>query len=437
MRTGGAVRGSESTNERGLAALTGLRREELREILQCVAPIRSRSGELRYRWRDVAPFLGREQLWHARKKVLATRVLAHGSRYWLAGYPRLLAQWHPVKNVGLRPDEISHGSGRKVWWKCDRAPDHEWRAVVANRTRRRGTGCPFCRGKRASVGNNLADFAPEVAALWHPTRNGRLTPRDVTGRSNRIVWWKCPAARDHEWRAHIANRVQWRGCPFCSGQRLSVTNSLATRVPAIAKQWHPTRNRPLTPRDVIAGSRRRVWWKCPKAPDHVWQTSVADRTSRRTGCPMCLGKRRSHTNSFAALFPALASQWHPSRNGHLQPTDVARASSTAVWWKCPKAADHEWRAAPNTRAKSPGCPFCVGRRASRSESLATCFPKIAREWHPTRNGEVAPRDVRAISQQPAWWRCKRGHVWRSLICQRTQRGTGCPRCRRLGHARQP
>src|SRR4051794_26529965 len=56
----------------------------------------------------------------------ADRMRATGSKYWLSGYPKLIAQWHPTKNGGFYPDEISYGSGRRVWWKCAKGPDHEW-----------------------------------------------------------------------------------------------------------------------------------------------------------------------------------------------------------------------------------------------------------------------------------------------------------------------
>jgi hypothetical protein len=70
----------------------------------------------------------------------AMRQLA--SAYGVSGWPELVAEWHPKRNAGLEPSEVSYGSGRKVWWKCPRGPDHEWRASPNNRTAGR-TGCPF------------------------------------------------------------------------------------------------------------------------------------------------------------------------------------------------------------------------------------------------------------------------------------------------------
>jgi len=48
-------------------------------------------------------------------------------------------------------------------------------------------------------GESLADLFPAVAAQWHPTKNGDLTPWDVTKGSNKKRWWQCSVADDHQW----------------------------------------------------------------------------------------------------------------------------------------------------------------------------------------------------------------------------------------------
>ena len=72
-----------------------------------------------------------------------------------------------------------------------------------------------------------------------------------------------------------------------------MTNSLATVHPEIAAELHPTRNQGLTADRLVAGSTKRVWWKCAKVPEHEWgPTSIESRTNKhpgkkRTGCPTC------------------------------------------------------------------------------------------------------------------------------------------------------
>ncbi|MEI2361842.1 zinc-ribbon domain-containing protein [Priestia megaterium] len=91
-------------------------------------------------------------------------------------YPYLSAQWHSEKNKELTPEDVTVMSNRKVWWICSEG--HEWEAAVSGRTR--GTGCPYCSGRKVTPSNSLEVLYSNLAAEWHPTKNGDLTPNDVT-----------------------------------------------------------------------------------------------------------------------------------------------------------------------------------------------------------------------------------------------------------------
>lgn len=59
--------------------------------------------------------------------------------------------------------------------------------------------------------------------------------------------------------------------------------------------------------------------------------------------------------------------------------------------------------------------------------LAVRYPKLAKEWHPTKNGELSPYDVTYGSQKKVWWTCTKGHEWEARIFSRSK-GSGCPDC---------
>ena len=65
------------------------------------------------------------------------------SRYnLLTNYPDVAKQWHPKRNGVMKPGEFTPGTNMKVWWLCNKNPDHEWEASISNRTK--GRGCPQC-----------------------------------------------------------------------------------------------------------------------------------------------------------------------------------------------------------------------------------------------------------------------------------------------------
>jgi uncharacterized protein YchJ len=184
--------------------------------------------------------------------------------------------------------------------------------------------------------------------------------------------------------------------------------SLAIERPDLVAEWHPSKNLPLTAKDVTAGSSTRVWWKCRRGPDHVWEAVVITRTLKGTGCPFCANRRAGLMSSLAVLVPKVAREWHPTKNGALRPKDVVPGSRKQAWWRC--HVGHEWQASMIQRTqKGYGCPYCSGHRVTPERSLAAVAPAVARTWHPTKNGVLKPTDMASGSDKKAWWLCKRGH----------------------------
>ena len=120
---------------------------------------------------------------------------------------------------------------------------------------------------------------------WDYSKNGNLTPKDVTAYSKKKVWWLC--AKGHEYEQAIDKRTaRNQSCPYCSGHKAwKGFNDFKTKFPEIAKEWHPTKNGNLKPSDVTYGSGKRVWWKCPVG--HEYQAVVRDRGIGKTNCPIC------------------------------------------------------------------------------------------------------------------------------------------------------
>ncbi len=206
--------------------------------------------------------------------------------------PDIAAEWNWEKNGDLRSEEVTVGSGKKVWWKCKEG--HEWEARVDSRTCN-DCGCPYCAGKLPIPGEtDLATMRPEVAAEWNWEKNGELRPEDFAVCSNKKVWWKCKEG--HEWEATVKNRTRKdSGCPYCVGKLPIVGETdLATLRPDIAAEWNWEKNGELRPENVTVGSHRKVWWRCNEG--HEWEATVKNRTRKDSGCPYCVGKKQAVRN---------------------------------------------------------------------------------------------------------------------------------------------
>jgi hypothetical protein len=123
--------------------------------------------------------------------------------------------------------------------------------------------------------------------------------------------------------------------------------------PELARQWHPTKNGSLGPKDVTPGSRREVWWLCGKG--HWWLARVCDRT-RGMQCTFCRDQKRQGDRLMAVEKPELIKEWHPSRNADLKARVVSSHHPDKVWWICGQG--HEWEATIRSRLAGQGCPVC-------------------------------------------------------------------------------
>ena len=267
---------------------------------------------------------------------------------------------------------------------------------------------------------NLQTVNPRLSKEWHPSKNKSLTPRDVTPGSGKKVWWIC--SQGHEWKITVSGRKKGRGCPYCSGNAACNDNCLNTANPSLSKQWHPTKNHPLTPKDVTPYSNKKAWWVCNKG--HEWEARIGSR-SLGNGCPYCGRWKVCKDNCLQTINPGLSKEWHPTKNGTLSQRHVFPNTERKVWWICSKK--HVWQTSVAVRNKGAGCPYCSGRKATRENCLQTINPQAAKEWHPTKNGSLTPRDVTAKAGRMVWWLCNRDHEWQNTVKNRN-RGTGCPYC---------
>ena len=377
--------------------------------------------------------------------------------------PQLASEWHPTKNENLTPQDVTCGSGKKVWWylpydtEDGRHFNFEWQAKIYHRNN--GIGCPFLSNFGANIQiwkgfNDLASCNPQLAKEWHPTKNGNLTPDNICANSNKKVWWLLPYDTedgkhfDFEWQATVNERNNGASCPYLNGKRIWIGfNDLTTTNPELASEWHPTKNGNLTPQDVTCNSNKKVWWLLPydtkdgKHFDFEWQASIAARNNG-TNCPyLTNSKLYKGFNDLETMNPQLAKEWHPTKNGNLKPSDVIVNSIKNVWWlvsydtKDGKHFDFEWQAKVIDRNLNPNCPFLSNARIWKGfNDLATINPQLANEWHPTKNGSLKASDVTCGSDKKVWWKLsyknpKTNKIidfeWQARISHRNN-GASCP-----------
>jgi hypothetical protein len=131
-------------------------------------------------------------------------------------------------------------------------------------------------------------------------------------------------------------------------------------------------------------------------------------------------------NDLQSLRPDIAKQWDGLKNAEITPEMVTLGSNRKIWWICEKG--HSYCSPVVARTYGSGCPYCAHKLPIVGETdFATVHSELLDEWDNVKNTGKLPQDYTYGSKKKVWWRCEKGHNWRTSIYNR-HRGGRCPYC---------
>lgn len=377
------------------------------------------------------------------------------------------------------------GSIKKVWWVCSKG--HEYRMSIKDKTLK-NSKCPYCSNVKAYAGfNDLLTTNPDIAKEWDYTNNGELKPSDVLAGSHKKVWWVCK--NKHHYQAIVKSRTSGSGCPFCS-------KHMKTSFPEQAVFYYVNKLFSDAINGYIISDRRmeldiyipskkigieydgsnyhndnkslerdnKKYSICKTKCITLIRLSEKEKTSSLRKCDYrinvisrqsddlnkaidelanYLGKNISsnvdkdrndilinldkRNINLAEKYPFIINEWNYEKNKPLLPENVSPSSNTVVWWKCDKG--HEWKSTiANRTSHSKKCPYCANVKLLKGfNDLSTTNPKLASEWNYSKNGNKKPSDYFGHANIIVWWKCDKGHEWKTTINSRSY-GSNCPYC---------
>lgn len=268
----------------------------------------------------------------------------------------------------------------------------------------------------------------------------------------------------HSWEAIMANRVKkGQGCPECKVSKIVASRkatmdarlgTLADVHPEVEARWHPEKNLPLSPEDLLSNDKGKHWWLCPCGNE--WEGAISGRVRREPTepftCPPCSYRRGGDRNAANAL----------ERNGSLESThgelflelhgernlselgilgeQLHRHSQVKVHWRCPECGSSYMESPARRVSIGAGCSAraCIDARIGRAARLRSVEkfgslleerPFLCEEWD-TELNTLSPEEVSVNSQARAWWRCRTcDYSWATAVRNRAVKEHECPRCR--------
>ena len=396
----------------------------------------------------------------------------------------LMEEYNFDKNKDINFNSLKTGSEKKIWWKCKNG--HEWQASINHRTR--GQRCPVCSNRKVLKGyNDLETTHPEMAKEWDYEKNKNIVPSAITAGSNTKYWWKCK--KGHEWQTSPNNRLTGHGCPVCANQMvLEGYNDLETTHPELAKEWNYEKNYPLTPKNVIAGSTKKVWWKCKKG--HEWQATIVSRNKNHF-CPICDKSKHTSISEKAIVYYLKKSNIDVKENLKINNKEVdifIPALGVAIEYDgqhfhkniekdISKSKMLNDNGIKLIRIREPELPhlengdieiyiekltnnysflndpikelfivlglkpikinvdsdlnqiYDLFQVSEKKGKIFDEYPLLAKEWDYEKN-EISPDKVSKGTHLKVWWKCSKcNYSWEAKVYSRCS-GIGCPQCAR-------
>ena len=130
--------------------------------------------------------------------------------------------WHPTRNAPFLPRDVFKSSHKEYWFSCQKC-SHDFEMALCNVTNHQ-CWCSFCANKELCKDINCKfclekSFAmSDKAKFWHKTKNGSLTPRNISISSAKKCYFKCDKCpHDFEMRLNnVTNNRQW--CSACKNK---------------------------------------------------------------------------------------------------------------------------------------------------------------------------------------------------------------------------
>ncbi|QQN86685.1 zinc-ribbon domain-containing protein [Bacillus toyonensis] len=340
-------------------------------------------------------------------------------------YPEIAMEWHPTRNDVDTPISVSQKSKSNRIFRCLKG--HYFPSTVYNKHK---NGCPFCANKKIGFDNCIAALYPQVAYEWDPIKNSRKTPLDVTRGNGGKAYFNC--TNKHSTYPNIRTRTSGvsLGCTECSKEYR--TSFIEQAVYFYVKKVFPdTKNKFM--HSLLKETNSEIDVFTPKinlgieVDGHYYH-----KEDRRNKSDADKNKLLSKDKDLKFIrikeLPKkrdnqILGEITGNQNVFFEESDVTSINRMIkeildfIKGECSiNKNELEIINKLNIDINRDEIHICdLFIKLKKSNNLKTLRPEVAKQWHPTRNGNLKPEYFHPFSNHKVWWKCSKGHFWNSSI----------------------
>jgi len=110
--------------------------------------------------------------------------------------------------------------------------------------------------------------------------------------------------------------------------RLKNHSSLFETAPILVKEWHPSANCDLTPRNVKIDYPNKVWWLCSEG--HEWKATIKARL-KHNDCHICDKEAAKKKADLSISLPSMGKNYRKNRRFKTKGTAVIELPDSGYW----------------------------------------------------------------------------------------------------------
>lgn len=294
-------------------------------------------------------------------------------------------------------------------------------------------GCPYCNPHNNCTDTipknslrRLINKYPDIASEYLQSKN-MIDLKDILITSNKNVWWKCNKC-SNEWQAIVANRVNHTsGCPKCSignnGSFMDFALYLILKDKFSNTEYQFKVNNMsfdigIPEIETVIEYQGRYYHSNKYNSYNVEKRDI---------------EKRKFVESFKNIKYITINETYGGETIHTVGNDIYFNANNINKENSLKNIVIELEKILNIKIpiRDDIVTYATQRLKLKeiSDSLATKYPELVKEWNFEKNGELKPTQLKPKSNKKVWWQCSKcGYEWQISPAHRTSSGTGCARC---------
>ena len=325
--------------------------------------------------------------------------------------PELKNEWNFEKNININPQNFKAGSEKKVWWVCKNC-NNEWQATIYSRSK--GCGCPKCNA------TNKTSFPEQVLYFYikklYPDTINSYKPKFLNRMELDIfipslnLGIEYDGSHWHKKNTLSKELIKYKLCKEnniklirIKEKRVKGDSNAADKIIEIKDAYDNT---------ILENSIKILL-------NHIsFFNGNVDINILKDSEEIFKNYKGNVKDSLQDLYPEIAKEWHPTKNGKLIPSNFKKGSEFKAWWKCSKCG-YEWCTSIKHRTgkKKNGCPNCAMKQIEPPKAVEMIDIKSGKVIQEFSSIRIAKK-ITNISDSNIVEVCKErrktagGYIWR-------------------------